>query len=60
MKDQSGPAFPVNIGDSSGMTLRQYFAGQAMAGLVGYGQAKDIAKTAVKYADALLAELGRE
>lgn len=26
MKDLSGPAFPVNIGDSSGMSLRVWFA----------------------------------
>jgi len=32
-KDNGGPAFPWN-GESSGMTLRDYFAGQALTGLV--------------------------
>ena len=35
-KDKSGPAFPVNENDyrdsSSGMTLRDWFAGEALAG----------------------------
>ena len=38
-KNDGGPAYPVNNGDAwayggEGMTLRDYFAGQALAGLV--------------------------
>lgn len=37
-KDTSGPAFPHHftrdsVGDCTGMSLRDYFAGQALAGL---------------------------
>lgn len=61
-KDNSGPAFPVSIpgcGDNgwSGMTLRDYFAGQAIEGLV-YGlteaDAKEAAESAYLIADALI------
>lgn len=72
------PAFPfVNTTDgftavSSGMTLRQYYAGQAMIGLLANpetnrllkniqesGRHQSIAETAVKAADQLIAELSK-
>jgi len=36
MKTDGGPAFPVVFGDSaySGMTLRQWYAGMAMQGIL--------------------------
>jgi hypothetical protein len=34
-KDHGGPAFPVPQGTRGGMTLRDYFAGQVLAGLGG-------------------------
>lgn len=50
----------------TGMTMKQYYAGQAMMGLLGCdfvgntGQpAGNIAKTAVEHADALIAELSK-
>lgn len=69
--DDGGPAFPVppvGTGDPrdgmsrghDGMTLREYFAAQALAGMMASGSshhAKAVAKLAVEYADALLAEL---
>ena len=35
-KNDGGPAFPIvrHYNDSSGMSLRDYFAGQALAGLM--------------------------
>lgn len=73
MKDLSGPAFPgveysfydgmpQVSGYYVGMTKREVIAMHAMTRLVGDGTRwpKDVAKTAVKYADALLAELVRE
>ncbi len=71
-KDTGGPAFPskVQMPDKSvfvsgfGMTLRDYFAAKAMqAWLSGWAndeptplRAKDMAETAYKCADAMLAE----
>jgi len=58
------PAFPYgqkNITErsSEGMTLRDYFAGQALAGILSaanFGNAKDwIGQRAYEYADAMLA-----
>lgn len=48
-----------------GMTLRQYYAGQAMQGLIihndyGHVSNEDLAKGAVAHADALIAELEKE
>lgn len=79
--DDGGPAFPqpaTSEGHAAntpwgfaggGMTLRDYFAGQAMQGMlsdpkVGYKQGEldgdeVVAKAAVGFADALLAELRR-
>ena len=61
--DTGGPAFPtapeaMNAG-SDGMTLRDWFAGQAMAGIVhahGYPQPNEYASQAYAWADAMLAE----
>lgn len=64
-KHDGGPAYPVNrVGRvSNGMSLRDYFAGQALAGLLGQGQAqpRDVtAHEAYQHADAMLAERNRE
>lgn len=54
-----GPAFPsFDRGDSSdfeGMTLRDYFAGQALAGLTGNQSPDRYAEDAYCIADAMLA-----
>lgn len=73
--DDSGPAFPAIQLDKSGemmqwasqegMTLRQWFAGKALAGYLAYSptltngdpEPEKAARVAVEYADALLAEL---
>jgi hypothetical protein len=59
--NDGGPAFPV-IYVSEGMTLRDYFAGQALAGMLinyttqkfGVGE-QTCAKGAYEFADAMLA-----
>ena len=51
-----------NRGDAPGMNLRQYYAGQAMQGLLAGGgryQVNDLAEQAVKAADALCEELAK-
>jgi hypothetical protein len=66
--NDGGPAFPVPATDAThgrthdgGMSLRQHFAGLAMAALLGredehiYGHGK-IAELAYKQADAMIAE----
>lgn len=70
MKDTDEPAFPVQghmYGDRlggqlfHGMTLRDYFAAQAMNGLVGLNtkwQEYEIAFVAYKMADAMLKARG--
>lgn len=72
MSDQindGGPAFPAAGMTGRGMSLRDHFAGQFMAALIGH-ENKDyctrgksavptLAKYAVEYADALIAELAR-
>lgn len=68
-----GPAFPQDLqgrrGDDpslQGMSLRAYFAGQALAGLMANpniqpgGAAKDYAEVARLLADALIAELEKQ
>ena len=71
-KETGGPAFPteneMQTGPGSyhyeGMTLRDYFAGQALAGLcsaqnvagVWQGNVPEAAREAYKMADAMLAE----
>lgn len=63
-----GPAFPTVSASvhlpHHGMSLRTYFAGQAMIGLLSnnetaYSPAQN-AQDAIQYADALIAELGKE
>lgn len=69
-KDDGGPAFPVTPDNcptttgmierpSTGMTLRDWFAGQALAGLMAYPHSNDTwadaAKRAWIMADAMLA-----
>jgi hypothetical protein len=61
--DDGGPAFPVVQGysgkiEASGMTLREWFAGQALAGLCASRQSWQAAKLvemAYKLADEMLA-----
>lgn len=75
MKD-GGPAFPITAEQSSsgmipmpGMSLRDYFAGLAMQGLIASGADANrghdgymvtVAKLAFRYADAMLAERDKE
>ena len=66
-KDDGGPAFPeiyrpkdpsqVTPAYRPGMSLRAYFSGQALIGLAEGTDAEEIAKAAVKRADALIEEL---
>lgn len=64
--NDGGPAFPGETWGSKGMSLRDYFAGQALAGMLCdikcVGESEYIAKWAYRYADAMLAERqkGRE
>lgn len=58
-KETGGPAFPHQKDDGTpywGMTLRDYFAGQALAGTgsVNYHTIKEMAETCYKIADAML------
>ena len=66
IKNDGGPAFPrqqhpgeYGYGEK-GMSLRDYFAGQALAGLLapseGEGKCAYFAMMAYKFADAMLAE----
>ena len=63
-RETGGPAFPSleTYRPTSGMTLRDYFAGQALAGLCAYGipgehhTPEATAEDAYAYADAMLAE----
>jgi len=65
-QNSGGAAFPVNETDvGHGMTLRDYFAGQALAGQLGHhgawdGTLNDIAKRSLELADAMLAERNKE
>jgi hypothetical protein len=57
--DDGGPAFPRHgYNSNDGMTLRDWFAGQALAGLASYvtkgATFDDIAKDAYAIADAML------
>lgn len=62
LKD-GGPAFPseTETGYYGGMTLRDWFAGQALAGSPIFGDGyESAAKRAYEYADAMLAERERK
>lgn len=52
------------LDDDRGITLRQYYAGLAMQGLVADSNVRDepenIARVSIQLADALLHELGRK
>jgi hypothetical protein len=57
--NDGGPAFPRHgYNSNDGMTLRDWFAGQALAGLIADqsrdGSADDRARYAYAYADAML------
>lgn len=66
--DDGGHAFPQSIAispsgvvcrssyDGEGMSLRDYFAGQALAGMIGHTNAENdvLAKTSFEVADAML------
>lgn len=61
--DTSGGTLPdgdVVVGEFTGMSLRDYFAGQALAGIVGdpgrSGSFQSLASDAYSFADAMLAE----
>lgn len=63
MKNDGGPAFPEVCGGSiiPGMTLRDYFAGQALAGMMANAESwsvssEKLAGYAYSAADAMLAE----
>ena len=58
--DDGGAAFPYQPGDwvvnNTGMTLRQYYAGQALGCAQWLGGPEDIAKGCYEVADAMIAE----
>lgn len=59
--DNGGPAFPGPVGYHPGMSLRDYFAGQALAAMLTHDEAFDdlgettVAQMAYDQADAMLA-----
>ena len=72
-KNTGGPAFPTENEHQSGpstmhyegMTLRDWFAGQALAGILtdtsyDHGKPEIIAKRSYQMADAMLAERSKE
>ena len=64
MKADGGPAFPMSEGDWSGMSLRDWFAGQALAGLMAGYQSGPMgicacAQVAIDTSDAMLRALER-
>jgi hypothetical protein len=57
MKKDGGTAFPESDEQSNGMTLRDYFAGQAMGYILDKSATvTDAAKLAYRYADAMIEE----
>jgi hypothetical protein len=65
--DDGGEAFPTLIGSDRGMSLRDYFAGQVIAGLMALPKDDsaleswdDFAEAAYRQADAMLAERQKE
>lgn len=61
-REDGGPAYPTHIGraaEEAGMTLRDYFAGQALAWIMQREwkpPAAELARRAYEVADAMLAE----
>ena len=62
-----GPAFPTtHLNLPQGMTLRDYFAAQALAGICAnqdnrvYGNSMEFARAAYRLADAMLKARGQE
>ena len=67
VKDNGGLAFPIGSGDlrdPCGMTLRDYFAGQAIIGILsdpgGPSMPGFASRDAYRIADAMLAERNKE
>jgi len=74
IKKDGGPAFPLSVQEppyyvTNGMTLRDYFAGQVLAGICcpeifsvdgNEISAGDFAEVAYKFADAMIAERNKE
>lgn len=60
--DDGGAAFPLVAGDQAqvGMSLRDWFAGQALVGLVSDEVTASAARSAYEYADAMLTERAKE
>lgn len=67
--DNGGAAFPVAAGPgqqfTQGMSLRDWFAGQAMQAQLTYGKCRDmtpegIAEYSYEFADAMLAERNKD
>ena len=59
MTDPKSPAFPVPGFGSHGLTKREYIAAAVMAGFAGDYMHPEAAMLAVRYADALIAELNK-
>jgi hypothetical protein len=59
-KDDGGPAFPLEYPPQTGMTLRDWFAGQVLLGMSGSGKYDWRAQEAYALADAMLAERKKE
>ena len=65
MKEDGGPAFPGPFGgEPIGMTLRDYFAGQALSGLIVNPDTVSVycplSMRAYEIADAMLTERGKD
>jgi len=62
-QNDGGPAYPVPLLDEcheisgvhNGMSLRDWFAGQALQRLIGFGDPDPTAREAYRHADAMLA-----
>lgn len=56
--EDGGPAFPLNNGRQEGMSLRDYFAGQALSGLCAHAgfpmDVEELAGEAYELADAMI------
>lgn len=67
-QDDGGPAFPLEWEGFRGMSMRDWFAGQALAGMLssnhftpsGFGFEEFMAKKAFNMADAMLAARARK